>query len=164
MVGYGSFATRSSQRQVWPCPLRRRKRKYIQSISGSATDHCGLMYRARNLVERFFNKVKQSRRIATRQTRSNYLAFTPAHLDSNLGIASSQSSSTGPAPSPQLPTLRASCRCWQQQGGLPIRAEAGRSQQTNYSRVDFPLDRTCASSSWKACPSPSPASQIPRSR
>src|SRR6266566_4630522 len=32
------FATRSSQRQVWPCPLRRRKRKYIQSISGSATD------------------------------------------------------------------------------------------------------------------------------
>ena len=35
------------------------------------------LYRARNLVERFFNKIKQCRRIATRYDRlaANYLAF-----------------------------------------------------------------------------------------
>jgi transposase len=35
------------------------------------------LYRARNLVERFFNKIKQSRRIATRYDKlaANYLAF-----------------------------------------------------------------------------------------
>jgi len=34
-------------------------------------------YRARNLVERFFNKIKQCRRIATRYDKlaANYLAF-----------------------------------------------------------------------------------------
>jgi transposase len=35
------------------------------------------LYRARNLIERFFNKIKQCRRIATRYDRlaANYLAF-----------------------------------------------------------------------------------------
>jgi len=35
------------------------------------------LYRARNLVERFFNKIKQSRRVATRYDKlaANYLAF-----------------------------------------------------------------------------------------
>src|ERR1700716_3446766 len=35
------------------------------------------LYRARNLVERFFNKIKQCRRVATRCDRlaANYLAF-----------------------------------------------------------------------------------------
>jgi transposase len=35
------------------------------------------LYRSRNLVERFFNKIKQCRRIATRNDKlaSNYLAF-----------------------------------------------------------------------------------------
>jgi len=35
------------------------------------------LYRARNLVERFFNKIKQCRRVATRYDKlsSNYLAF-----------------------------------------------------------------------------------------
>ena len=35
------------------------------------------LYRARNLVERFFNKVKQCRRVATRYDKlaANYLAF-----------------------------------------------------------------------------------------
>ena len=34
------------------------------------------LYRARNLVERFFNKIKQCRRIATRYEKlANYLAF-----------------------------------------------------------------------------------------
>jgi transposase len=32
-------------------------------------------YRARNLIERFFNKIKQCCRDPVRQTRSNYLAF-----------------------------------------------------------------------------------------
>src|SRR6266851_4406992 len=34
-----SFATESSQQQVRPCPLWRRKRKYIQSIGDSTTGH-----------------------------------------------------------------------------------------------------------------------------
>jgi transposase len=35
------------------------------------------LYRARNLIERFFNKLKQCRRVATRYGRlaANYLAF-----------------------------------------------------------------------------------------
>lgn len=35
------------------------------------------LYRARNLVERFFNKIKHCRRVATRYDRlaANYLAF-----------------------------------------------------------------------------------------
>jgi transposase len=35
------------------------------------------LYRARNLVERFFNRIKQCRRIATRYDKraANYLAF-----------------------------------------------------------------------------------------
>jgi transposase len=35
------------------------------------------LYRARNLVERFFSKIKQSRRVATRYDTlaANYLAF-----------------------------------------------------------------------------------------
>jgi transposase len=35
------------------------------------------LYRARNLVERFFNKIKQRRRVATRYDKlaANYLAF-----------------------------------------------------------------------------------------
>ena len=34
------------------------------------------LYRARNLVERFFNKIKQCRRIATRYDKlANHLAF-----------------------------------------------------------------------------------------
>ena len=34
-------------------------------------------YRARNLIERFFNKIKQCRRVATRYDKlaANYLAF-----------------------------------------------------------------------------------------
>jgi transposase len=36
------------------------------------------LYRARNLIERFFNKIKQCRRVATRYDKlaANYLAFT----------------------------------------------------------------------------------------
>jgi transposase len=35
------------------------------------------LYRARNLIERFFNKIKQCRRVATRYNKlaANYLAF-----------------------------------------------------------------------------------------
>jgi transposase len=35
------------------------------------------LYRARNLIERFFNKIKQNRRVATRYDKlaANYLAF-----------------------------------------------------------------------------------------
>jgi Transposase DDE domain len=36
-----------------------------------------ILYRARNLIERFFNKIKQCRRVATRcdKLAANYLAF-----------------------------------------------------------------------------------------
>jgi transposase len=36
-----------------------------------------VLYRARNLVERFFNRIKQCRRVATRYDKlaANYLAF-----------------------------------------------------------------------------------------
>ena len=68
-------------------PLCDQKRKSIQGIDGKATGHCGLMalpltcspylYRARNLIERFFNKIRQCRRAATRYVKlaANYLAF-----------------------------------------------------------------------------------------
>jgi transposase len=38
---------------------------------------CPYLYRARNLVERFFNRIKQCRRIAARYDKlaANYLAF-----------------------------------------------------------------------------------------
>ena len=41
------------------------------------------LYRARNLVERFFNRIKQCRRVATRYDKlaTNYLAFVqPASI------------------------------------------------------------------------------------
>jgi transposase len=40
------------------------------------------LYRARNLVERFFNKIKQCRRVATRYDKlaANYLAFQLASI------------------------------------------------------------------------------------
>ena len=45
------------------------------------------LYRARNLVERFFNKIKQCRRVATRYDKlaANYLAFVQlCHRKSGL--------------------------------------------------------------------------------
>jgi hypothetical protein len=40
-VSSGSFSTGSSQQQVRPCPLSRRKRKSIQSISDATMGRCG---------------------------------------------------------------------------------------------------------------------------
>jgi len=58
----------------WPAP-----------IHGCSRAHClpdpicfsPYLYRARNLIERFFNKIKQCRRVATRYDKlaANYLAF-----------------------------------------------------------------------------------------
>ncbi|MGY4429543.1 transposase [Bradyrhizobium sp. F1.13.1] len=44
------------------------------------------LYRARNLVERFFNKIKQCRRVATRYHKFsvNYLAFHQARINPHL--------------------------------------------------------------------------------
>jgi len=46
------------------------------------------LYRARNLVERLFNKIKQCRRVATRYDKlaANYLAFVNSH-QSEFGCA-----------------------------------------------------------------------------
>ena len=75
-VAFGSFATGPGQQHARPCPLWRRKRKEVRSISGTAC-FSPYLYRARNLVERFFNKIKQCRRVATRYDKlaANYLAF-----------------------------------------------------------------------------------------
>jgi transposase len=58
------------------------RRKYIQSIPPKRNRKDPIcfspyLYRARNLVERFFNKVKQCRRVATRYDKlaAKYLAF-----------------------------------------------------------------------------------------
>jgi transposase len=61
-----------------------RKDKQIASALGLKWRLLGLaicfsphLYRARNLVERFFNKIKHCRRVATRYDKlaANYLAF-----------------------------------------------------------------------------------------
>jgi transposase len=47
------------------------------------------VYRARNLVERFFNEIKQCRRVATRYDKlaANYLAFRPACVDQAMAAS-----------------------------------------------------------------------------
>ena len=59
-----------SQQGAWANILPKRNRKEAICFSP-------YLYRARNLVERFFNKIKQCRRIATRYDKlaDNYLAF-----------------------------------------------------------------------------------------
>ena len=58
------------QRGAWANIPPRRNRTEALSFSP-------YLYRARNLVERFFNKIKQCRRVATRYDKlaANYLAF-----------------------------------------------------------------------------------------
>ena len=50
-----------------------RRNEIVKTRSASAR----ILYRARNLIERFFNKIKQCRRVATRYDKlaANYLAF-----------------------------------------------------------------------------------------
>jgi transposase len=59
-----------SNRGAWANIPPRRNRKDALCFSP-------YLYRARNLVERFFNKIKQCRRVATRYDKlvANYLAF-----------------------------------------------------------------------------------------
>ncbi len=59
-----------SEQGAWANIPPKRNRKEVICFSP-------YLYRARNLVERFFNKIKQCRRIATRYDRlaANYLAF-----------------------------------------------------------------------------------------
>jgi transposase len=54
-----------------------RTTKLILSIRKEALSFSPYLYRARNLVERFFNKIKQCRRVATRYDKlaTNDLAF-----------------------------------------------------------------------------------------
>ena len=55
------------------------------------------LYRARNLVERFFNKIKHCRRVATRYDKlaANYLAFVQlASIRLWLRVTSSRPSTT----------------------------------------------------------------------
>ena len=56
------------------------------------------LYRARNLIERFFNKIKQCRRVATRYDKlaANYLAFVKlASLPKALLVTNGASSVVG---------------------------------------------------------------------
>jgi hypothetical protein len=62
------------------------------------------LYRARNLVERFFNKIKQCRRVATRYDKlaANYLAFIQlASIRLWLRVNESTPLVQRPAPSPR---------------------------------------------------------------
>ena len=53
------------------------QRAPANSGSTSSRAWSGWLYRARNLVERFFNKIKHCRRVATRYDKlaANFLAF-----------------------------------------------------------------------------------------
>ena len=53
------------------------------------------LYRARNLVERFFNKIKHCRRVATRYDKlaANYLAFVQQRREGLNGKGSTSASS-----------------------------------------------------------------------
>jgi len=64
--GWDRLRSRDSSSRIPP----KRNRKEVICFSP-------YLYRSRNLVERFFNKIKQCRRIATRYDRlaANYLAF-----------------------------------------------------------------------------------------
>ena len=66
-IGSGSLAR---QRGAWANIPPKRNRKDPICFSP-------YLYRARNLIERFFNKIKQCRRVATRYDKlgANYLAF-----------------------------------------------------------------------------------------
>jgi transposase len=66
-----------SQHGAWANIPPRRNRKEALCFSP-------YLYRARNLVERFFNKIKQCRRVATRYDKlaANYLAFVQLALSS----------------------------------------------------------------------------------
>jgi transposase len=70
--GYDADWIRSlaSDRGAWANIPPRRNRKDALCFNP-------YLYRARNLVERFFNKIKQCRRVATRYDKlaANYLAF-----------------------------------------------------------------------------------------
>ena len=58
--------------------LDRPGRISLQRAIGDAFSFSPYLYRARNLVERFFNKIKQCRRVATRYDKlaANCLAFS----------------------------------------------------------------------------------------
>jgi transposase len=70
--GYNADWIRDLARQQGACANIPPKRNRKASIGFSP-----YLYRARNLIERFFNKIKQCRRVATRYDKlaANYLAF-----------------------------------------------------------------------------------------
>ena len=68
-----------SEHGAWANILPKRNRKEAICFSPYLYEACFIpyLYEARNLVERFFNKIKQRRRVATRYDKlaANYLAF-----------------------------------------------------------------------------------------
>jgi transposase len=70
--GYDAYWIRAFVRQQGAWANIPPKRNRIEALCFSP-----YLYRARNLVERFFNKIKQCRRVATRYDKlaANYLAF-----------------------------------------------------------------------------------------
>jgi transposase len=95
MSSSGPFATGSRQQEDWQCPLCRCRgydANWIRDLAREKGAWANIppkrnrkdpicfspyLYRARNLVERFFNKIKQCRRVATRYDKlaANYLTF-----------------------------------------------------------------------------------------
>jgi transposase len=87
------------------------------------------LYRARNLIERFFNKIKQCRRVATRYDKlaANYLAFVQlASIRLWLGVTGATAirfrgeadmiPQTKPAGSVENDPKRSSTSAWQRAG------------------------------------------------
>jgi transposase len=58
-------------------PMLPNKPRGVRRVNDRRVLNGPYLYRARNLVERFFNKIKQCRRVATRYDKlaANYLAF-----------------------------------------------------------------------------------------
>ena len=76
------------------------------------------LYRARNLIERFFNKIKQCRRVATGYDKlaANYLAFIEL-ASIRVWLRANES-----APWLNCLVMNATCRLHKRHGGFALRA------------------------------------------
>jgi transposase len=74
-VARGSWIRRELDQAA--CPTARSLGEHSAETKSDPICFSPYLYRARNLIERFFNKIKQCRRVATRYDKlaANYLAF-----------------------------------------------------------------------------------------
>src|SRR3954462_4884525 len=91
------------------------------------------LYRARNLVERFFNKIKHCRRVATRYDKlaANYLAFIQL-ASIRLWLRVNQDCRV-----PRIELRRPSEQTRKLSGTCPGRVSLARSRPRQWSRLPF---------------------------